>query len=366
MEFKELLTLTQNELMTLLTSKLSEASYSVSGGDYYLAGVNTLAPDSPCLVAHLDTINTHRSNHYGYTWKKDTKKGGTTPTENDILVTDKYILLSPESNPDIACLGGDDRVGVKTILDILDAGLRPNILFTTNEEIGCVGSNQIIQNGDCYELADSAMFIQIDRGVHEGYWNEMVFYDYDHKAHPEIFNELSKYYTLANGSYTDVAVLGPHFNRPIVNLSASYMNEHTRDEFINLTAYRTNLTSLKSFLVWIGSQDTSGWNFVEKYRAPIVSSWGSYNYSTKGSYSSKTSTDTGMTEDDYKKEVKNRITSMFQGDMDKVLVSLTQEKESYGLSWKELEGATETLYFEGCVYSKDEQDFLVEDIISLA
>ena len=165
-------------------------------------------------------------------------------------------------------MGADDRVGVKTILDILEMGLRPHILFTTDEEVGCVGSRKAVEENALEGLKMASMLIQIDRGVHERSWHEMVTYDFDPESHKEIFDELRKTYTMATGSYTDVAVLGPHLDKPIVNVSASYRHEHTTDEFINLDAYEYNTQGLIKFIEWAVKQDTSEWKYVAKYVPP--------------------------------------------------------------------------------------------------
>lgn len=274
--FKSLLTMTQEELLGALIPYLNKFGYKVHSEDgYFIYAESPLEGKHVCMVAHLDTINTKNSSdksvsvkptysyggkvtHYNYNTYTEKEK---TPTEADILFLDDVIMLHPMSNAKISCLGADDRVGVKTILDLLERGFRPNILFTTDEESGCVGSRRLIREYTPEAMEDVSMFIQIDRGVHEGKWNEMVYYDYDETSIPWIFDELSKYFSLALGSYTDVAVLGPHFNKPIVNLSASYMNEHTRNEFISLVAYNLNLDNLSKFLLAIRDQDTADWNY---------------------------------------------------------------------------------------------------------
>ena len=73
-------------------------------------------------------------------------------------------------------------------------GFRPHILFTTDEEVGCQGSKKAVEEKLLEEFSEASMLIQVDRGVHEGYWNEMVFYNYDHESIPKIYEELSKYY----------------------------------------------------------------------------------------------------------------------------------------------------------------------------
>lgn len=260
-DFISLLVKTEQEMINKLPSYMMKKGYDKQIiTDYALGFVSPLS-NQPLLVAHLDTINTSRTTNSKLVNNITEKEA--TPTKEDILVTKKYIMLSPEANEDIACLGADDRVGVKTILDIIDMGYLPNVLFTTDEEVGCVGSSRIVRENTFQEFSDASMLIQIDRGVHEGSWNEMVFYNFDELSNMELFEELEKYYTYATGSYTDIAVLGSYYDKPIVNLSASYKNEHTREEFINLDWYYTNLSSLSLFIDWLTEQNTDDWGYVE-------------------------------------------------------------------------------------------------------
>lgn len=273
--FIDVLTKTQSEMQGWLPEVLAEYGYQIKVTDYMIQAISS-EKNQPCLVAHLDTINTKRKNYScgsyyatGSTLSTVTStEKDRTPEEEDILVTDHYILLSPECKSSIQCLGADDRVGVKTILDILEMGLRPHILFTTDEEVGCVGSRKAVEENALEELREASMLIQIDRGVHERSWHEMVTYDFDPKSHKAIFDKLGETYTMATGSYTDVAVLGPHLNKPIVNVSASYRHEHTTDEFINLYAYAYNTQGLIKFIKWAQEQDTSEWKYVAKYVPP--------------------------------------------------------------------------------------------------
>ena len=276
--FIDVLTKTQSEMQEWLPEVLADYGYQIKITDYMIQAISS-EENQPCLVAHLDTINTKRKNSgYSYgTYYQTTATTSTekdrTPEEEDILVTDHYILLSPECKSSIQCLGADDRVGVKTILDILEMGLRPHILFTTDEEVGCVGSRKAVEENALEELREASMLIQIDRGVHERSWHEMVTYDFDPESHKEIFDELRKTYTMATGSYTDVAVLGSHLDKPIVNVSASYRHEHTTDEFINLDAYEYNTQGLIKFIEWAVKQDTSGWKYVAKPKPKPVTTF---------------------------------------------------------------------------------------------
>ena len=78
---------------------------------------------------------------------------------------------------------------------------------------------------------------------------------------------------MATGSYTDVAVLGPHLDKPIVNVSASYRHEHTTEEFINLDAYKYNTQGLIKFIKWAVKQDTSEWKYVAKPKPKPVTTY---------------------------------------------------------------------------------------------
>lgn len=273
--FIDVLTKTQTEMQEWLPEVLADYGYQIKVTDYMIQAISS-EENQPCLVAHLDTINTKRKNYiYGSYYSNGSTLSTVTSTEKDrtpevqdILITERYILLSPECKSSIQCLGADDRVGVKTILDILEMGLRPHILFTTDEEVGCVGSRKAVEENALEGLKMASMLIQIDRGVHERSWHEMVTYDFDPESHKEIFDELRKTYTMATGSYTDVAVLGPHLDKPIVNVSASYRHEHTTDEFINLDAYEYNTQGLIKFIEWAVKQDTSEWKYVAKYVPP--------------------------------------------------------------------------------------------------
>lgn len=269
--FIDVLTKTQSEMQEWLPEVLADYGYQIKVTDYMIQAISS-EENQPCLVAHLDTINTKRKTYNYGTYYQTTATTSTekdrTPEVQDILVTERYILLSPECKSSIQCLGADDRVGVKTILDILEMGLRPHILFTTDEEVGCVGSRKAVEENALEGLKMASMLIQIDRGVHERSWHEMVTYDFDPESHKGIFDELRKTYTMATGSYTDVAVLGPHLDKPIVNVSASYRHEHTTDEFINLDAYEYNTQGLIKFIEWAVKQDTSEWKYVAKYVPP--------------------------------------------------------------------------------------------------
>ena len=138
--FEYLLTRTQGELLAELPEYLKSKGYTEIVEKDYAIGFKSPKANQPAVVAHLDTINTKGRS---YIIKRqpgsvlDNNEEERTTTKEDILFTEKYILLSPEAHHKIICFGGNDRVGVKTILDFVDSGNMPHILCTTNEESGC-------------------------------------------------------------------------------------------------------------------------------------------------------------------------------------------------------------------------------------
>ena len=129
-------------------------------------------------------------------------------------------------------IGGDDRCGVLVILELLDRGYRPNIIFTEKEEVGRVGVRKLIDNH--YDLLkditkDSPYLMGLDR---KGY-NEVVFYECNNLEFREfIINEYSL--ELNRGSFSDVSSLGPSLNKAICNVSVCYYSAHSENEYVNL------------------------------------------------------------------------------------------------------------------------------------
>ena len=129
-------------------------------------------------------------------------------------------------------IGGDDRCGVLVILELLERGYRPNIIFTEKEEVGRVGVRKLIDNHLDLLIditKDSPYLMGLDR---KGF-NEVVFYGCDNK---EFINFLLNEYHLDYnvGSFSDVSSLGPSLNKAICNISVCYYSAHSENEYVNL------------------------------------------------------------------------------------------------------------------------------------
>lgn len=118
-----LLKLTQNELKREIYHFLKEKKMNpiCKDGFVYAEG------DIPILlVAHMDTVFKKPPTKINYNEKKD-------------------LIYNPHGG-----LGGDDRCGVYAILKLLEK-YKPHILFTEDEEIGCIGETPMDTESDDWD-----------------------------------------------------------------------------------------------------------------------------------------------------------------------------------------------------------------------
>jgi len=167
------------------------------------------------LVAHMDTV-----------FKKP-------PTE---IFYDrvKNVMISPTG------LGADDRAGIYSIIQIVESGLRPHIIFTTDEEIGCIGA-MALSTLDC-PFKDLRYMIQLDRRNS----NDCVFYDCDNKDFEQYIEKFG--FITAWGSFTDICELGPAWGVAGVNLSIGYRDEHTASEVLFVGQMLSTIEKVKNML----------------------------------------------------------------------------------------------------------------------
>lgn len=243
-EMNHWLSLTQEEALMELPTILLEKGYRLHECE---AGIIAISPFGkvPTLVAHLDTINTHRAN------------AEVVDAYFDTVLSNGYLKLSTGAQKaGVKCLGADDRAGVYTIIkamELLESEHLPHVIFTTDEEIGCVGSGKMTDNkcSGCIEhlhALDTNVLIQIDRGRHDGSWQEAVYYSYNTDSSALEENILDSGFVTAQGSYTDIGELAPYLEVPAVNISASYEYEHTPQERLHWHMFQQNFENLMYFL----------------------------------------------------------------------------------------------------------------------
>lgn len=147
---------------------------------------------------------------------------------------EKNVMFSPQG------AGFDDKAGIYSIIQIVKSGLRPHVIFTTNEERGCLGASALA-SGPC-PFKDLRYIIQLDRR----HIDDCVFYDCDN---PEFVKYVEEFGFIEHfGSFTDISVLCPAWGIAGVNLSVGYENEHTKHEILYVNAMLDTIEKVKKML----------------------------------------------------------------------------------------------------------------------
>ena len=136
-------------------------------------------------------------------------------------------------------LGADDRAGVAAILKIIEDGYRPYVLFTDEEESGCVGASIAIKK---LPVPDIKYIIELDRRGS----NDAVYYDNDNPDFEKYVNSFG--FTTATGSFSDISELCPSWGISGVNLSIGYYNAHSLLEYLKIDEWEATVEKVKRML----------------------------------------------------------------------------------------------------------------------
>ena len=144
--------LKQESLLKVMSKYLKTKYKEVYFTPDYIVAVG----DIPiAVVAHLDTVFT-------------------SPPENIFYDRVKNVMWSPEG------MGADDRAGVYAIVQLIKQGLRPTVIFTTDEERGALGAEKLVKDYS-EAITELKYIIQLDRRGS----NDCVFYDCENPAFEE-------------------------------------------------------------------------------------------------------------------------------------------------------------------------------------
>lgn len=192
--FEHILYLTQEQLKQFMATFLKRHYPNViETRDYIVAeGAIPIA-----LAAHLDTVFLY-------------------PPLDILYDRVKNVMIG------INGAGFDDRAGIFAIIKLVQAGLKPHIILTTEEENGGLGA-KALSSKKC-PFKDLRYIIQLDRRGS----NDCVFYDCDNKEFTSYIESFG--FTENFGSFTDISYLCPAWKVAGVNLSVGYQNEHTAQE----------------------------------------------------------------------------------------------------------------------------------------
>lgn len=189
------LKMTQEELKIKLYWLLKERQMAPISKDGFLYAEG----DIPVLlIAHMDTVFEEPPKKVLYKEKED-------------------IIYNPDGG-----LGGDDRCGIYAIMKLLEK-YKAHVLFTEDEEIGCIGAEKAVEGLD---IPNVKYIIEFDRRGK----NDCVFYDCGNKRFMEYVESFG--FKTNYGTCSDISILGRDWDIAAVNLSCGYYNEHTVKEYI--------------------------------------------------------------------------------------------------------------------------------------
>ena len=210
---EQLFKLKQEKLLHLMSKYLKSKYKEVCTTKEYVYAVG----DIPiAVVAHLDTVFTHQPDDIFYDRKKN-------------------VMLSPDG------LGADDRAGVYAIIQLLKKGLRPTVIFTTDEESGALGASQLVKDHPT-AFTDLKYIIQLDRRGS----NDCVFYDCNNAQFEDYVEGFG--FVTAYGSFSDISVICPAWEIAGVNLSIGYVNEHTYGELLYVGSMLATIEKVANML----------------------------------------------------------------------------------------------------------------------
>ena len=237
-EFEKICKLKQMDLKLYVFSKLIEFGYDVISEDGFVYAKGT---EPVMLLAHMDTV--HK-----------------VPVEKIQYFTDSSRILSPQG------IGGDDRCGIYMILEIIKEH-KCSVLFTEDEEIGCVGARKFVKTDYVNNLGANYM-IEFDRKGK----NDAVFYSCDNKDFTKFITNgtgLIKSY----GSCSDISQIAPASKIAAVNLSCGYYQAHTVNEYV---VFEEMYNIIKTAKEIIQKECTVPFEYIEEVK---------YNYKASNRYS---------------------------------------------------------------------------------
>lgn len=219
---------------------------------------NLTNKDVPLLSAHMDTVM----------------------REEDMKLAVKLV----EDNTGIIATGGicggDDKCGVYIVLKVLvEKKYSVNFIFSTDEEIGCVGIRDFIKNEDnVKDLKENCLYcLVLDR---KGNTDIICNYNYyGTKEFEDTLKEVSKKnnfrYTPVGGVYSDADYISEFMST--ANLSVGYYNPHSSKEYIDIN----DMNMAKYYVDAILEEVTERFEPEDKIYSYYDTYYGSYDYSER-------------------------------------------------------------------------------------
>ena len=245
-KFESLCLLSQEDLKEKLYKELDDTH-----GVYFEDGFLYREGSIPILlVAHMDTVHKEL------------------PKE---IVYANGTISSPQG------IGGDDRCGIYMILEILKKH-DCHVLFTEDEEIGCIGTDKFINSILADQLKGKFQYlVELDRKGDK----DAVFYECDN---PKFEKFITKEFWKTNyGSFTDIVDLSPVLKAASVNFSCGYYKAHSKDEYVVLAEMENNIKEVCALIERTTPEDT--YEYIEA-KSYFSKKYGSYYGGYYGGYDS--------------------------------------------------------------------------------
>lgn len=223
---KTLCRMTQAELLKNLPPVLrtfyTEENIIVTPDYIYAVGSAPVA-----LIAHLDTVHLQ-------------------PPVEIFYDQEQMVMWSPQG------IGADDRAGVFAALQVLQTCAKdklPTIIFTTEEETGCMGAWTLAGTFQ-QPLSPLKYIIQLDR---RGF-DDCVFYDCEN---PDFTKYVESFgFKEQMGSMSDISAICPEWGVAGVNLSVGYFNEHTFSEHLCVDILFTTIQKVVNMVMAIDEAES--------------------------------------------------------------------------------------------------------------
>ena len=217
----------------------------------------------PCIVAHIDQVQTNHSDDF------------------EAIETNDIIFGYSQKNRRYEGLGADDKNGVWVALKCLLKYDVLKVALFVGEETGCVGSN----NADMDFFDDCRFVLQCDRRgfddfITEASCTELCGKEFTDDVHFDWFG-----YKESHGMMTDVMTLKENgLKVSCVNISCGYYKPHTDDEF----TIKYDLLNCLYFVEYIIENciDVYPHEYVYKPKTTTIYGYGG-TYKGYGSYNSQ-------------------------------------------------------------------------------
>lgn len=223
MTFIDICKKTQLKLKESLIEVLTENGYEPISQDGFIYAAGNIPV---MLLAHMDTV--HKDNC------------------TIVCCSENGYVMSPQG------IGGDDRCGIFMILEIIK-DMKCHVLFTEDEEKGCIGANKFVKADIKPEVN---YLIEFDRKGKD----DAVFYRCDNKDFEEFITNKEIGFKTASGSCSDISYVAPHLGVAAVNLSCGYYNAHTLHEYVNIKQMINNIERAKKLI----AIESDKFEYVEK------------------------------------------------------------------------------------------------------